>query len=62
VDKELIYKIGITLIPGIGHVKAKTLISYCGSAEAVLKKRVQPYLKYQILEPYFLMLLLIKPY
>ena len=44
-DKELIYKIGITLIPGIGHVKAKTLISYCGSAEAVFKEKGSTLLK-----------------
>lgn len=33
--KDLIYQIGLTLIPGVGSVTAKTLISYCGSIEAV---------------------------
>jgi DNA processing protein len=44
-DKELQYKIGITLIPGVGHVIAKTLISYCGSAEAVFKEKQSTLLK-----------------
>ncbi|MGP8215139.1 MAG: DNA-processing protein DprA [Bacteroidia bacterium] len=44
-DKELKYKIGITLIPGVGHVIAKTLISYCGSAEAVFKEKAGNLLK-----------------
>lgn len=36
----LLYQIAITLIPGVGDVNAKKLISYCGSAEAVfLEKR-----------------------
>jgi len=34
-NQELVYRIGITLIPKIGNVLAKSLISYCGSAEAV---------------------------
>lgn len=38
-SKDLQYKIGITLIPGVGHVTAKTLIAYCGSAEAVFKEK-----------------------
>lgn len=38
---ELLYKIAITRIPLVGAVTAKTLISYCGSVEAVFaaKKR-----------------------
>ncbi len=44
-DAELKYKIGITLIPGVGHVIAKTLISYCGSAEAVFKEKQNTLLK-----------------
>lgn len=35
---DLQYKIGLTLIPGIGDVTAKKLIAYCGSAEAVFKE------------------------
>lgn len=37
--KDLIYKIGITLIDGVGDINAKALISYCGSAEAVFKEK-----------------------
>ncbi len=44
-DNELKYKIGITLIPGVGHVIAKTLISYCGSVEAVFKEKAKTLLK-----------------
>jgi len=36
--KGLKYKIGISLIPGIGPVNAKKLISYTGSPEAVFKE------------------------
>jgi DNA processing protein len=32
---DLIYKLGICLIPGVGDVNGKKLINYCGSAEAV---------------------------
>lgn len=38
-DEELKYRIGLTLIPGIGDVLAKNLIAYCGSAEAVFKEK-----------------------
>jgi len=44
-DKELVYKIGLTLIPGIGDVLAKSLVSYCGSAEAVFKEKKVKLLK-----------------
>ena len=36
---DLIFQIGLTLIPGIGPVTAKKLISYCGSVEQFLKKK-----------------------
>lgn len=36
---ELIYVIGLTIIPGIGHITAKKLISYCGSAQAVFREK-----------------------
>jgi DNA processing protein len=39
------YQIGITLIPGIGDVNGKKLISYCGSAEAVFKEKKKALLK-----------------
>jgi len=45
VDNDLSYKIGITLIPLIGNIKAKQLIAYCGGAEAVFKEKKQALLK-----------------
>jgi len=36
---NLIFQIGLTLIPGIGPVTAKKLISYCGSVEAVFHEK-----------------------
>ncbi len=38
-DENLKYKIAISLIPNIGDVLAKRLISYCGSAEAVFSEK-----------------------
>ncbi len=35
----LLYQIAITLIPGIGDITAKKLISHCGSAEAVFSEK-----------------------
>lgn len=43
--QQLIYKIGITLIPGIGDVTAKKLIAYCGGVEAVFKEKIKALLK-----------------
>lgn len=34
---ELLYYVGLTKIPKVGAVTAKTLVSYCGGAEAVFK-------------------------
>lgn len=42
---DLIYKIGITLIPSIGSVNGKKLVSYCGGAEAVFKEKKSALLK-----------------
>jgi len=39
------YQIAITLIPGVGDIIAKKLISYCGSAEGVFKEKKQNLLK-----------------
>jgi DNA processing protein len=36
---DWMYRIGLTLIPGIGDVLAKNLVSYCGSPEAVFKEK-----------------------
>lgn len=44
-DESLKYKIGLTLIPWVGHVTAKTLVSYCGSPEAVFKEKSRSLLK-----------------
>ena len=32
---DLKYKIALTLIPGVGNVIARNLVSYCGSVEGV---------------------------
>ena len=42
---DLKYKIGIGLIPGIGDIMAKKLISYCGGVEAVFKEKKTALLK-----------------
>ena len=36
---NLIYKIALSLIPGIGSVTAKSLIAYTGSAEQVFLEK-----------------------
>jgi DNA processing protein len=38
-EKDLLYKIALSLIPGIGCVTAKTLIAYTGSAEQVFTEK-----------------------
>lgn len=40
-DSELTYRIGMTLIKGIGNSLAKTLIAYTGSPEAVFREKQQ---------------------
>jgi len=44
-DKNLKYKIAITLIPGIGSITAKKLIAYVGSIEGVFKEKLTNLLK-----------------
>ncbi len=39
--EQLIFQIGLTLIPGIGDVLGKKLVSVCGSAEAVFRESPQ---------------------
>lgn len=41
----LLYQIAISLIPGIGDINGKKLISYCGSAEAIFREKKQNLLK-----------------
>ena len=36
---NLIHKIALSLIPGIGSITAKSLIAYMGSAEQVFKEK-----------------------
>ncbi len=36
---QLLYQIALTQIPGIGPVKAKALLAYCGTPEAIFKER-----------------------
>jgi DNA processing protein len=36
---ELLHRVAITLLPGVGPVLAKNLISYCGSAQAVFASK-----------------------
>lgn len=38
-EKELLYRIAITMIPGVGDKIAKTLIAHCGGAEAVFTEK-----------------------
>ena len=42
---DLKYKIGIGLIPGVGDILAKKLISYCGGVEAVFCEKKQALMK-----------------
>ena len=42
---DLKYKIGIGLIPGVGDILAKKLISYCGGVEAVFSENKKALLK-----------------
>ncbi len=44
-DNNLLYKIGITQIPLVGSVTAKTLIAYCGGVEAVFREKKANLLK-----------------
>ncbi len=37
--EDLKLKIALTLIPGVGNVIAKTLVSYCGSVEGIFKEK-----------------------
>ncbi|NNC86612.1 MAG: DNA-protecting protein DprA, partial [Bacteroidia bacterium] len=44
-QNQLIYQIALTLIPGVGDVTAKNLISYCGSVEGIFKQKKAHLLK-----------------
>jgi len=38
-DQDLIYEIGISLLPGVGSINSKKLVAYCGGAEGVFKQK-----------------------
>ena len=40
-EKMLLYQIALTLVPGIGDVLGKKLVTYCGSAEAVFREKTK---------------------
>jgi DNA processing protein len=40
-NEDLRYKIGVSLLPGLGDIVAKSAIAYCGSAEAVFGEKKQ---------------------
>ena len=42
---SLVHQIALTLVPQVGAITAKTLVSYCGSAEAVFQAKRQELLK-----------------
>jgi len=51
-DKEqLKYQIALTLLPNIGDVYAKNLVSYCGSVEAIFKESKRALLKIPSIGP-----------
>ena len=38
-NQQLIYEIGVSLLPGIGSINGKKLVAYCGGAEGVFKQK-----------------------
>jgi DNA processing protein len=44
-ERELIHRIALTLIPGIGDVLGKKLVAFCGSVEAVFKEKEEHLLR-----------------
>lgn len=38
-DQDLIYEIGVSLLPGVGSVNGKKLVAYCGGAEGIFKQK-----------------------
>lgn len=43
--EDLIYKIALTLIPGVGNINGKNLVAYCGGVKAVFCERKRFLLK-----------------
>ena len=46
-ERELIQRIALTLIPGIGDVLGKKLVAFCGSVEAVFSEKEEHLIKIQ---------------
>ena len=44
-DEKKVYKIAISLIPGIGGILARNLIAYVGSVEGVFRESVKSLMK-----------------
>jgi DNA processing protein len=44
---DALYKIALSMVPGIGPVNARTLVSYCGGVEAIFKEKKRALLKIQ---------------
>ncbi|NPD44884.1 DNA-processing protein DprA [Lentimicrobium sp. S6] len=38
-DQDLIYEIGVSLLPGVGSINGKKLVAYCRGAEGVFKQK-----------------------
>jgi DNA processing protein len=51
---EKVYQVGLSLIPKIGDILIKQLVSYCGSAENVFKAPKVNFLKFPISGKYLL--------
>jgi len=43
--EDLIYKLALTLIPGVGSVNGKSLVAYCGGVKAVFMEKKRALLK-----------------
>lgn len=39
-NKDLLYQISLTLVPNIGPIIGRNLVSYCGSVEAIFKEKL----------------------
>ena len=44
-EEQLKFRIGLTLLPGVGDVTAKKLVAYCGGVEAIFKEKKSALLK-----------------
>ena len=38
-DQQLIYEIGVSLLPGVGSINGKKLVAYCGGAEGIFHQK-----------------------